>query len=989
MLEIRKGTAAKNYENTFFREFAENLKKLFDKYSLEGLLIANSECEAETRLQIDALLITEKAVCIIDFKNFGGKITLPKNAKSEFDFGKWTNEKGEIIKGGSSINPFIQLKNQKDRFVKVVENQILNRLPKSDCFNPYHTVRTVCFQKPIELIGSIPSKEELNFFIIDKANYLEKVKDIIDISDKEVSLTKESYDVFKEVFRADLFDLSENYGESTDFTTYETELDFENLYPDQKSALQEIESFIKSEDERFFVLQGTSLSGKTHLIPFIQDVAYNNQIPEAKLFASSGRVANNLLKNTNLDFDSIYSYIYGGNITKSETEKKEETENQDEDKIDLEVVPLKKSDDTEEGIFIVDESHLISDNYHQSIDLRFGSGKLLKDFIEFADLKNSKRKIIFVGDGFQLSIGKKEESALNPKYLREKYEFEAKAFQLIDKEKKSPIVGEGLKAVNCIRNQTFNNLKFDISDSLETLSKDELKEGIEKSLNSTSSSHILCYSNFDAQKVNFWIKNSILKNGNDLTKGDLIIFGNNIRVEDANDPFAEPKKIFNGQFGTVSNVGNTYQEFVTLKSNKIITLKFLEVKILLNNPTKMVTVLSLENYRLSEKGNLSKDEEIALKIILNREIKNELDKNPFEKSEIYSKRKQSKEYSELSQEIISLKERLKNNEKVKTKLEEKERNQKKLINFAKQKYREKIKTELFKDTTSKYYKFKNAAQLRFGWALTVHKAMSYKWDEIFFNVETGGGKTNETYFKWIYTGLIRATSKVNLINYNPITPFYKVYVKPSVPEKSNIKDYFYIADTSMDLSNLNKETAEKYKFKDDDFKSSLLQLHQFIERKISNYKMSVNSIDHPNYQELYEIKGNSGEIATISIYYNKKGQFKMPSVMKSQPKEFGEELLAILKADNYIEDFSFVKDSWRVSAYKQINDMLKEKELSISYIIQAPYKDTVQLIRSNDKLIVDIYYDGDGFFTTFTAMSATDPSLWKDFQVIINELKES
>ena len=121
MLEIRKGTATKNYENTFFREFAENLKNLFDKYSLDGLLIANSECESENRLQIDALLVTPKVVCIIDFKNFGGKITLPKNAKSEFEFGKWTNENGEFVKGGSSINPFVQLRNQKDRFIKVVK----------------------------------------------------------------------------------------------------------------------------------------------------------------------------------------------------------------------------------------------------------------------------------------------------------------------------------------------------------------------------------------------------------------------------------------------------------------------------------------------------------------------------------------------------------------------------------------------------------------------------------------------------------------------------------------------------------------------------------------------------------------------------------------------------------------------------------------------------------------------------------------------------
>jgi hypothetical protein len=951
MLEIRKGTSAKNYENTFFREFAENLKNLFDKYSLDGLLIANSECEAEKRLQIDALLITEKAVCIIDFKNFGGKITLPKNAKSEFDFGKWTNEKGEIIKGGSSINPFIQLKNQKDRFIKVVETQILYRLPTSDCFNPYHTVRTVCFQKAIELIGRVPPKEELNFFIIDKSNYLEKIKDIIDITDKEVSLTKKSYDVFKEVFRADIFDLSENYGEATDFTTYETELDFENLYPDQKSALQEIESFIKSEDERFFVLQGTSLSGKTHLIPFIQAEAYNNQIPEAKLFASSGRVANNLLKNTNLEFDSIYSYIYGGSITNSETEE-EETENQDEDKIDIEVVPLKKSDDTEEAIFIVDESHLISDNYHQSIDLRFGSGKLLKDFIEFADLKNSKRKIIFVGDSFQLSIGKKEESALNPEYLSDEYNFEAKAFQLVDKEKKSPIVAEGLKAVNCIRNQSFNNLKFDISDSLKILSKDDLKERIENSLKSFSSSHILCYSNFDAQKVNFWIKNSILKNGNDLTKGDLVIFGNNIRVEDENDPFAEPKKIFNGQFGKVETVSNTIT-----KTEKLITpLTFREVTINLQESNHTLSFLSLENFRLSDKGKLSKEEIISYKILLAQLADKELDS--FKNGKYH-----------VDEELKDLLQKLANGKRVKTKV-----------------FR-KIQRALSNMPATDYYKFKNSAQLRFGWALTVHKSMSYKWDEIFFNVETGGGKTNEIYFKWIYTGLIRATSKVCLINYNPISPFYKVDLKPTIPSSSNGKDLFYIADASIDLSNLNKEVEDKYNFKDDDFKSSLLQLHQFIERKLASNKISIKSINHPNYQELYELNGPSGETATISIYYNKKGQFKMPSLMKSQPKEFGEELLNILKADNAIDDFGFIKDNWRVSAYSQLNDILKEKNSAISYIIQAPYKDTVQLISSDGKLTTDLYYDGDGFFSSISALFCDNLKLWDEFTSIITKLK--
>jgi hypothetical protein len=950
MLEIRKGTATKNYENTFFREFADNLKKMFDKYSLDGLLIANSECEAEKRLQIDALLVTEKAVLIIDFKNFGGKITLPKNAKSEFDFGKWTNESGEQIKGGSSINPFIQLKTQKERFIKVVEKHILTKLSQSDSFNAFHTVRAVCFQKPIELIGKIPSNEELNFLIFDKNTYLETIKDIIDISDKEVSLSKNSFDFFKEVFRADLFDTSEKYDQANDFTSYHTELDFDNLYPDQKSALNEIENFIKSEEEKIFILQGTSLSGKTHLIPFIQEVAFNNQVTEVKLFASSSRIANNLLKSSNLEFASIYSYIYGGNST---IINEKENEDENENSLNLEIISLLKSDDTEEAIFIVDEAHLISDNYHQSVDLRFGSGKLLNDFLEFADLKNTKRKVIFIGDSFQLSLGKKEEASLNPEYLSEEYGFKNNAFQLIDKENKSIIVSEALKAVNCIRQQSFNNLAFTFSENIKTLAKEELKVEIENSLNTNS--RILCYSNSDAQKVNYWIKNSILKNGNELTNNDLVIFGNNIRVEDENDPFAEPKKIYNGQFGTVLSVLD-----LIIKDEKLLTpLYFRQTKIQLKETNHVLSFLSFENFRLSDKGELSKEEIISFNILLNQ----------------------------LSEkEIFNFKNgKYQADEELKSLLEKYNPKTRKGIT----KLRKALQKHLRNIPSSEYYKFKNSAQIRFGWALTVHKSMSYKWNEIYFNVQTGGGKTNETYFKWIYTGLIRATQKVSLINYEPISPFFKLTINPSVPKIEKGKELFYVADKTADLSNFNKTISEKYNFPDTENQSSLLQLFQFVENKIAQNGLSINLINHPNYQELYEINGSSGENATFSIYYNNKGQFKMPNLMKSTPKEFGEELINLLKSENQISDFTFIQSNWRKFAYEQLHQNLKPKEIGFSYIIQVPYKDTIQLNNGIETIVADLYYDGDGFFTSMIATSCTTIEFWNEIQIIFNQMKEN
>jgi len=944
MLEIRKGTAAKNYENTFFREFAANLKKMFDKYSLDGLLIANAECEVENRLQIDALLITPRAVCIIDFKNFGGQITLPKSSKSGFDFGVWRNENAEVIKGGSSVNPFIQLRKQKERFTKVIGRQITNKLPQGNVFNAFHTVRAVCFQKPVEIIGKIPASEELNFFILDQQSYLEKIMDIIDISDKEVLLTNESFDLFKEVFRADPFDTEEKYELGHDFTSYQSDLDFDSLYPDQKSALAEIENFILSESDRVFILQGTSLSGKTHLIPFIQEIAFNRQISEVKLFASSSRVANNLLKNTKFEFAGMYSYIYGGTPSLLHEEDPER-----EDTLNLEIVPLRKSDNMDEAIFIVDESHLVSDNYHQSVDLRFGSGKLLKDFLEFSELETSKRKLIFVGDSFQLSLGKKEESALNPEYFKDEYGLKTMAFHLIDKGERSMVVTQALKAVDGIRLQCFNNLDFSLNKNIRTLSKEEFKPQIADSLRADA--HILCFSNSDAQKVNFWIKNSILKNGNEPIAGDLLIFGNNIRVEDPDQPFAEPKKVYNGQFGNIVEVSGLIEKHERL----LVPLHFRRMQIRLKGAGHVLSFLSFENFRLSDKGELSKEEVISLQILLNQLAEKEIGNFVTGKYQVDEDLKKLLiKYEPENRKGIS-----------------------KLLNA--------LQVRLRNIPSSEYYQIKNAAQLRFGWALTVHKSMSYKWEEIFFNVETGGGKTNENYFKWIYTGLIRARSKVSLINYEPINPFCKFMIHPSVPKIDQGKQFFFISDKTVEASD--KNIAEKYSFPETEHRSVLLQLFQFMDNKISKNGLTIQSVSHISYQVLYELTGSPGEYATVSIYYNNRGQFKMPALMKSAPKEFGEELIVLLKAENKIADFSFVKSEWRKLAYEQLNLVLREKTISFGYIIQVPYKDIIQLHKSNEILVMDLYYDGDGFFTSLIATSTTSMEFWDEIKGFLTGMK--
>jgi len=994
MLEIRRGTAARSYENTFFREFAKNLEILFEKYSIDGLLIANSMCEMSPNLQIDSLLITENAICLIDLKNFGGDVIIPQPDQN-FSDGQWVTPEGERIKGGSHINPYKQLFQQKKAFTWVFHNSELKTsvISNKEKLNPSHAKKIVCFQKPINLKGEIPGRDEIDFFITDSERYLETIKDILDVKDEEVEISKKSFDTFKDIFRAETFSLIEQYNKPEIVETSSTNLNFDGLYPDQKSALQEIAGFIKSDTEKIFIFQGTSLSGKSHLLPFIEDIAFNNEITQVEFFASSSRVASNLLSGSDIKFNSIYSYIYGGGLQDSQDDQdknEEEQIDEDLDEIKLEVVPLKKSDNEDKALFIVDEAQLVSDNYHQSIDLRFGTGKLLEDLIKFSDLSNSDRKIIFIGDSFQLSIGKKEESALNPSYFNDKYKLPTKAFQLIDKDEASTIVKQALRPVNGIRNNSYNEMVFDESDNFTLITKSDARSIVEGKIKSNTDFHLLGYSNFDVQKINLWIKKSIIKNGHDLSPQDLVIINNNFKIEDQENPFSEPKKIFNGQLGIVHRVDeDVISEVVTPKGKQSVVINFRKVEITLKGTEHNVTILSLENYRLSEKGELSEDEIIALKIILNREIKEQVNRQPFEESETQEQLIHSKEYINLSSEIKALKIRLQNGDRVKTKLEEKERQLRKLISVAKSKHRKNVEKELFKDTSSKFYKYKNSAHLRFGWALTVHKSMSYKWDEVLFNVDQGEnrGKTNEGYFKWIYTGLTRAKEKVELINYKPITPLLKIEFKDRSTGSKADKKIYFIADKDANIDIHSTSQVKKFNFPNEKTTSILIQLYHLINKKLEQKRISIKSINHPNYQEIYELEGDNRQTAKVSFYYHKKGHIKSPTLMKAEPKQFGTKVIEALTSDVGIDDFDFIGDDWRKTIYTEIYSSLKDDEYQIAHIIQTPYKDTIKITKNDLSLTVDMYYDGDSFFSSIIATHYTDKEVWNYFQLILKTLQ--
>lgn len=978
MLEIRRGIAARNYENTFFREFADNLSQMFDKYERDGILIGNSECVIENRLQIDALLITKKVVCIIDFKNFEGKINLPNT--SNFIYGQWTNSTKEIIKGGSSINPYCQLKTQRKRFFDIFKNHIEPHLPQSNYFNPGHTVRVVCFQKPVELNGEIPPQDEVNFKIIHQGNYLEKLKDILDVTDKEVNLTNDSYSAFLDVFEADVFDVKEEYNEIFDFQPDFEDLDYNSLRQDQQTALKEVAEFLESDEEQVFILQGTSQSGKTHLIPFIKKLAFDSKISQVELLAPSSRIANNLVKSID-GIGSLYSFIYGGNQT-SEHDDDESTENKGEGDSKVDIVPLKKCDNEENSIFIVDESQLISDNYHQSFDLRFGSGHLLKDFIKYSEIGNTPRKIIFIGDCYQISLGKANETPLSPSHLTEQYKLKLRAFQLDDNSNGSVVLKNALKCAESIKRNIFNSLQFNFNKNFTAIEKNDVSPLIKKYLNSNEDFKFLCYTNEEARKVNLWVKRSIIGNGEDLAVGDLIVLNNNINVEEYDNPFAKPQRVYNGQFFTIESTEGSSVEKVELKGGTSIELIFRKLKAKLLNSNKVVSLYCLENYRNSLKAELSNNETIAIKVLLNRQLKNELQTKPFANSTIYKVLVQSEGFKGINKEIGLLNEQLSKGEKVKTKLEAIERELRILIRNAERKHKLSIEKELLKDVNSTFYKLKNLALLRFGWAFNVHKAMSYKWQSVIFNVDWSGGISNAAYFKWLYTGLTRSLDKIKLINYQCIEPSMDITFKDISDAKSNPKEYYHLVTNDDDLSNFDEEILRKYNVQNADNKNLVIQLYKIVATRLTGSEFTIHSIEHPNYQQVYCLKNDDNE-TKIRFYYDGKLRIKFPSIQSGSNNEINEQALNLLNTFSPLNDFNFISDSWRKDFYTELNIKLKVYNLFIQNVLQNSYKDIVFIYNDDElQLEVEFNFNADGFFSSIVANFYSEESNWESFKSI-------
>ncbi len=202
----------------------------------------------------------------------------------------------------------------------------------------------------------------------------------------------------------------------------------------QQNVLKEMLDFIEHPSRRVFILKGYAGTGKTTLMKFlINELSKKNK--NYQLLASTGRAAKVLanLSEKNGNTSTIHSMVYSFNGLNMEYDGKEEPNVDKDGQLFLVFEPARLDVTTSpEKVYIIDEASMVSDVASKDItQAKFGSGRLLKELLEFDS--RSQSKFIFVGDPCQLPpIEEYYSPALMKSYFMDEFGMEAQEEQLTE-----------------------------------------------------------------------------------------------------------------------------------------------------------------------------------------------------------------------------------------------------------------------------------------------------------------------------------------------------------------------------------------------------------------------------------------------------------------------------------------------------------------------------------------------------------------------------
>lgn len=596
------------------------------------------------------------------------------------------------------------------------------------------------------------------------------------------------------------------------------------LTSDQQQALDKIAAFLRS-DEKVFILKGYAGSGKTTMIKGLVGFLKSEK-REFQVMAPTGRAAKVLRDKTGYG-ETIHKGIY--NFSKLETYR-DETEDVAEKSFEY-FFPIKFLNNTHR-VIIVDEASMVSDVFTQHELFRFGSGKLMTDLIAFMQFNQPGNKIIFVGDPAQLPpFSGPESKALNEDYFAS-VGIPCSAFEMkeVARQAADSLILKNATSIRQLLEKTQRNefsIEIDDKECVRLLSHQVHERYVQDfPIPEVGNGVIISYSNAQCLTYNQMIRSKLFPESPQITEGDIVMINNN-------NYHTYGVELYNGDMAKVISVSPK----IKLQSAPVMVGKGEQQKRKIIQLAFRDIIIRLPHH----------DRDIPCKIIESLLNNHERDLTIYEMKALYINfvmRFEDEQNLRLARGLIKY--RLGSNE-----------------------FKEQLKSD----------PFFNALRVKFGYAITCHKAQGGEWEKAYvdFYARTG---LKDDHLRWCYTAITRASKTLFTINPPNITSltrlkFSQVGKIGKIP--ANARQYNQVPVTPF--HDIHSHPAKRLKYLE-------------IIEKTANTPFHLEKLASNDYQEMYYFTHEDGQVR-IDAWHDEAGIFK--TIKAVNPSPVSNELLEIIK----------------------------------------------------------------------------------------------
>ena len=671
--------------------------------------------------------------------------------------------------------------------------------------------------------------------------------------------------------------------------------------PSQKAAIEAFDDFLNDKGTHAFILKGAAGTGKTTITRIMVDMVrrkFNRADSDVVLMAPTGRAADILTKRTGLPAATIHRSIYRldkiellsdnkseHNAKGSKTEKgKAESNDTGERKLHFALADNVFASNGDTVIF-VDEASMVSDNFSSNDDFVFGSGRLLHDLLTVI----RRHKIVFIGDYAQLPpVGMTISPALSSEYLSQKYGVKTTEAFLseIVRQDTGAIIDNAVRLRNAIDAKRFVDLRISIGSDVSI--SDSITDDYMACPDSTFNKIIVTQSNASARNYNAEIRRRLWgDNAPRLVVGEPLVVSQN--------HYGNPI-LFNGTIiriepcsDATSVVSRTIQMPQRLLENgqrvKLpFTLRFHKVRLYGSDNIYAPEFYILDNFLDSESPSLGHDLTAAL--FIDFKIR----------------------HPHLSSD---------------------------------KKHIEEFENALRTDP------FFNCLLCKYGYALTCHKAQGGEWPNVLVDMSYNGSKDNESYFRWAYTAITRASKRLWLFN-APVLDCIANIKKMPITRGGKFKAY---VPTDSDFKTQRFNTI---------CHAAKAQGLECEEDLSANFQHRITLCDH-----------SSGQYARFALYYGNNGYSnKAPIVLNATSGDFAQRCIPVITADDRHLDIPF-DDQGNKSARQMYNHVYACADtlgIEVVNIERKQYQD-VYYLRTDGHAVVAFTYNAKGRYTMMTPQS--------------------